>query len=112
MFYDPCFMSKSMNIKKDDNVIVLTGKDKGKKGKVLRVFREQAKVLVDGVAVKKKHQKATKRGGKGTIIEKATPIHISNVALMDPKSGVATRIGTKVIGDKKVRVSRKSGVEI
>lgn len=101
-----------MKIKKDDNVIVLTGKDKGKKGKVLHVFREQGKVLVDGVAVKKKHQKATRRGGKGTIIEKASPIHVSNVALMDPKSGAATRVGTKMVGDKKVRISKKTGVEI
>ncbi|MBI2120562.1 MAG: 50S ribosomal protein L24 [Parcubacteria group bacterium] len=101
-----------MHIKKDDQIIVLTGKDKGKKGKVLHVFHEQGKVIVDGVAIKKKHQKATKRGGKGAIIEKATPIHASNVALMDPKSGRATRIGIKMIGDKKVRISKKSGVEI
>lgn len=101
-----------MNIKKDDNVIVLTGKDKGKKGKVLHVFRERERVIVDGVAVKKKHQKATSRGGKGAIIEKATPIHISNVSLMDPKTGKPTRFGTKIIGNKKVRVSKKSGAEV
>lgn len=101
-----------MKIKKDDMVIVLTGKDKGKKGKILHVFRERAKVIVDGVSVKKKHQKATSRGGKGSIIEKATPIHVSNVSLMDPKTGAPTRFGTKMVGDKKVRVSKKSGVEV
>jgi large subunit ribosomal protein L24 len=101
-----------MQIKKDDNVIVLTGKDKGKKGKVLHVFHERARVIVDGVAIKKKHQKATSRGGKGSIIEKATPIHVSNVSLLDPKTGSATRFGTKIVGDKKVRVSKKSGTEI
>jgi large subunit ribosomal protein L24 len=105
-----------MKIKKDDNVIVLTGKDKGKKGKVLHVFRGEnrmiSRVIVDGVAMKKKHQKATKRGGKGAIIEKATPIHISNVSLMDPKTGTSTRAGTKIVGNKKVRISKKSGVEI
>ncbi len=101
-----------MQIKKDDNVIVLTGKDKGKKGKVLRVLRGQGKVVVDGAAVHKKHQKAAKHGGKGSIIEKATPIHVSNVALMDPKTGTATRIGTKMVGGKKVRISKKSGTEI
>ena len=97
-------------------VIVLTGKDKGKKGKILHVFHEPnrmvSKVIVDGVAVKKKHQKATSRGGQGSIIEKATPIHVSNVSLMDPKTGKPTRFGTKMVGDKKVRVSKKSGVEI
>lgn len=101
-----------MNIKKDDQVIVLTGKDKGKKGKVLHVFHERERVIVDGVAVKKKHQKATKRGGKGTIIEKATPIHLSNVSLMDTKTGKPTRFGTKLVGGKRVRVSKKSGTEI
>jgi large subunit ribosomal protein L24 len=101
-----------MKIKKDDNVIVLTGKDKGKKGKVLHVFREQGRVTVEGVSVKKKHQKATKRGGKGAVIEKATPIHVSNVSLIDPKTGKPTRTGTKMVGNKKVRVSKKSGTEI
>lgn len=101
-----------MHIKKDDNVIVLTGKDKGKKGKILHVFREREKVIVEGVAVKKKHQKATSRGGKGSIIEKATPIHVSNVSLVDSKTGKPTRFGTKMVGEKKVRVSKKSGTEI
>lgn len=101
-----------MKIKKDDNVIVLTGKDKGKKGKVLRIFHERNKVIIDGVAVKKKHQKATKRGGKGSLVEKATPIDVSNVALMDSKTGAATRFGIKMVGGKKVRISKKSGTEV
>jgi large subunit ribosomal protein L24 len=101
-----------MNIKKDDMVVVLTGKDKGKKGKVLRVFREDDRVTVEGVAVKKKTMKSKKKGKGGQIIEKATPIHISNVSLLDPKSGKATRIGSKIVAGKKVRVSKKSGVEL
>jgi large subunit ribosomal protein L24 len=101
-----------MKIKKDDNVIVLTGKDKGKKGKILHVFRDTERVVVEGVAIKKKHQKATTRGGKGSIIEKATPIHASNVSLIDPKTGTSTRIGAKMVGGGKVRISKKSGTEI
>jgi len=101
-----------MNIKKDDMVIVLTGKDKGKKGKVLSVFRENDRVTVEGVAVRKKTMKARKKGSKGQIIEKASPIHVSNVSLLDPKSGKATRVGSKIVAGKKVRISKKSGVEI
>jgi large subunit ribosomal protein L24 len=101
-----------MKIKKDDMVIVLTGKDKGKKGKVLHAFHDLDKVTVEGVSVKKKHTKSRKRGGKGQIIEKALPIHVSNVALIDPKTDKATRIGSKIVAKKKVRVTKKSGVEI
>lgn len=101
-----------MKIKKDDIVIVLTGKDKGKKGKVLHAFHDIEKVIVEGVSVKKKTLKAKRKGGKGQIIEKALPIHVSNVALIDPKSEKPTRIGAKMVAGKKVRVSKRSGVEI
>ncbi len=70
-----------MNIKKDDNVIVLTGKDKGKTGKVLKSFPKENKVLVSGINVFKKHQRPTKQGQKGQVVEKNGPIHVSNVAL-------------------------------
>lgn len=93
-------------------VIVLTGKDKGKKGKVLHAFHDLEKVVVEGVSVKKKALKSRKRNGKGQIIEKALPIHVSNVALIDPKSDKPTRIGAKIVANKKVRVSKRSGVEI
>jgi len=99
-------------IKKGDTIIVLTGKDKGKKSKVLEVFLRESRVLVEGVNVKKRHQRPRKSNEKGQILEVALPIHISNVALIDPKTGKATRVGSKVVGGKKVRVSKKSGSEI
>jgi len=101
-----------MKIKKGDNVIVLAGKDKGKKAKVLVAMPKENKVIVEGVHVVKKHQKATKRGEKGKTVEKTLPIHVSNVAVIDPKDSKATRIGYKVEGDKKVRVSKRSGQKI
>lgn len=101
-----------MKIKKGDNVIVLAGKDKGKKAKVLRALPKENKVIVEGVHVVKKHQKATQRGKKGETIEKTLPIHVSNVALIDPKENKATRVGYKKEGDKKVRIAKKSGQKI
>jgi len=101
-----------MKVKKDDMVIVLTGKDKGKKGKILRVFRHLDKVTVEGVAVRKKTVKSKNKAKSGQIIEKASPIHSSNVALIDPKTGKPTRVGSKIVANKKVRIAKKSGVEI
>ncbi len=101
-----------MKIKKGDNVIVLAGKDKGKKAKVLVALPKENKVIVEGVHVVKKHQKATQRGKKGETIEKTLPIHVSNVALIDPKENKATRVGYKKEGDKKVRIAKKSGQKI
>ena len=93
-------------IKKGDNVIVLTGGSKGKKGKVLRVFPSVSKILVEGVNMKKKHQKPKTREGKGTTIEKAMPIHVSNVALFS--GGERVKKTPKTVGAKKVRVAKKS----
>lgn len=98
-----------MNIKKNDNVIVMAGADKGKTGKVLKVFREENKVVVEGVNVRKIHKKKT-AGKAGAIIEMSAPINASNVMLMDGKK--PTRVKSKVVGDKKVRVAVKSGNEI
>ena len=100
-----------MNIKKGDNVIVLKGKDSGKKGKVLKVFPKLDAVLVEGLNMKKRHQKPT-RTEKGKTIELSHPITRSNVALLDPKSGKPTRIGAKDVSGKKVRIARKSGQEV
>ncbi len=98
-----------MKIKKDDLVVILTGKDKGKKGKVLKALPQDNQVLVEGVNVVKKHQKATQTQAPG-IVEKALPIHVSNVSLIDPKDGKATRIAYKTQKDgKKVRVSKRTG---
>lgn len=102
-----------MKIKKGDTVHIRSGKDRGKTAKVLRAYPKLGTITVEGVNVVKKHQKP--RGGKGKkgqIIEKAMPIAASKAALLDPKSGKPTRAGYKIIGEKKVRVSKKSGAEI
>ena len=97
------------NIKKDDNVIVVTGRDKGKKGKVLKVFPKEDRALVQGVNVVKRHQRQTQKE-QGGIVSKESPIHLSNIAHVDPKSGKATRIGSKTLSDgRKVRFAKKSG---
>ncbi len=101
-----------MNIKKDDKVVVLTGKDKGKQGKILVSDPKAAKVIVEGVNVATKHQKPRKQGEEGGIIKVETPIYASKVQLVCPKCGKATRVGHKVEGDKKVRVCKKCGAEI
>lgn len=101
-----------MRIKKGDNVIILTGKDKGKKGSVIRVLKEKERVVVEGVNVMKRHEKPRKSGQKGTVVNVALPVHVSNVALIDPKKGMGTRVGIVIKGGKSVRVSKKSGAEV
>jgi large subunit ribosomal protein L24 len=96
-------------IKKGDQVVVLTGKDKGSKGEVLKVITEEARVVVGGVNLVTKHNKPTQMGAGG-IIKKEASLHISNVALADPKTGAATRVGYKIEkGGKKLRIAKKSG---
>ena len=101
-----------MKIKKGDNVIVLCGKDKSKKSKVLRAFPKSDMVLVEGVNMKKKHEKAKRSGQKGQVVEKPYPVHISNVSLIDPSSGKATRVRMEGEGKTKARVAKKSGIAI
>lgn len=102
-------MSAKLKIKKGDKVVVISGKDKGTTGEVLSVLREEGRVIVQGVNVAKRHQKPTQVSAGG-IQKKELPIHISNVALADPKSGKASRVGYKALKDgKKVRVAKKSG---
>ncbi|MFA5001024.1 MAG: 50S ribosomal protein L24 [Candidatus Paceibacterota bacterium] len=101
-----------MNIKKNDNVIVIAGKDRGKQSKVLRLYRESDKVLVEGVNVKKKHQRPRKQGEKGQMVEVPHPIHLSNVLLYCPSCKQGVRIGAKITAKKKVRVCKKCGKEI
>ena len=101
-----------MNIKKDDKVVVLSGKDKGKQGKILVSDPKAAKVTVEGVNVATKHQKPRKQGEEGGIIKVETPIYASKVQLVCPKCGKATRVAHKIEGDKKVRVCKKCGAEI
>ena len=102
-----------LHIKKGDNVIVLAGEDKGKTGKVLQVLVEKQRAIVEGVNIVKKSAKPSAKNTQGGIIEMEAPVHISNLSLIDPKSGKATRVGIKITDDgKKVRVAKKSGEEI
>lgn len=101
-----------MKLKKGDNIIIRAGKDKGKKGKIVRVYVKENKVLIEGLNMMKKHQRPRKSGEKGTMKDIEMPINASNVMVLDPKKGVATRIGKKKVGDKMVRVARKSNQEI
>lgn len=101
-----------MKIKKGDNVIVLAGKNKGQKGEITKVISESNKVIVGGINKVKKHLKPKNRDQKGTTIEIEAPINASNVMVLDPKTGKQTRIGKKKVGDKNVRIARKSGQEL
>ena len=97
------------NIRKGDNVVVITGSDKGKKGSVLKVFPKENRALVQGVNMVKRHQRQTQTQQAG-IVSKEAPVQISNIAHVDPKTGKATRIGFKTLGDgRKVRFAKKSG---
>ena len=99
-------------IKKGDRVVVTTGRDKGKKGEVLKVFPKENRALVTGVNVVKRHQRQTAQQ-EGGIISKELPVHLSNIALADPKDGKPTRVGFKTHADgKKIRIAKRSGVEI
>lgn len=105
-------MATKLKIKKGDNVVVTTGRDAGKKGSVLKVLPSEGRVLVAGVNMVKRHSKPS-MAGPGGIQEKEATIHISNVALADPKTGAATRVGYKTLKDgSKVRVAKKSGETI
>ncbi len=102
-----------LKIKKGDRVRVLTGKDRGKDGNVTRVLPAAGKVIVDGVNVAKKHQRATKATMQGGIIDKDMPLPVANVAIVCPSCGKATRVGYKIDGDgTKVRVCKKCGGEM
>ncbi|HVW72307.1 MAG TPA: 50S ribosomal protein L24 [Rhizomicrobium sp.] len=99
----------SNNIRKGDKVIVISGSDKGKKGSVLKVFPKDDRALVQGVNLVKRHQRQTQTQQAG-IVTKEAPIHLSNIAHADPKTGKATRIGLKTLGDgRRVRFAKKSG---
>ncbi len=102
----------AMKIRKGDQILVIRGKDKGKKGKVLRSFPKDFKILVEGVNVKKKHQRPKREGEKGQIIEISTPMPVAKVKLVCPKCGKATRVGYKIVNGKKIRICKKCGKEI
>ncbi len=105
-------MQKKFHIKKGDTVYVNTGEYKGQKGKVLEVIKKTKRAIVEGINLVSKHTKPNSKAPQGGILKKEAPIHISNLMLLDPKSGTPTRIGRKLNNDKLVRYSKKSGEEI
>ena len=101
-----------MKLKKGDIVVITSGKEKGKKGKITRVYPIDLRVVVEGVNIKKRHRRPTKSGEKGQTIEKQNPIALGNVRLICSKCGKAVRVGYKVEGKVKSRICKKCGAEI
>jgi large subunit ribosomal protein L24 len=102
-----------MKIKKGDQILVIAGRDKGKRGRVTEVIKSKDRVLVEGIGMIKKATRPNPSAGiQGGIIEKEAPIHASNVMLIEPGTGNPTRVGYKVVDGKKVRISRKTGAVI
>ena len=101
-------MATKLKVKKGDKVVVITGRDKGKSGEILQVLRAENRVIVQGINMAQRHQRQTMQQ-EGGIIQKELPIHVSNVALIDPKSDKPTRVGYKMDGERKIRVARRSG---
>lgn len=99
---------KKLKIKSGDTVRVIAGDHKGSEGKILKLFIDKDKAIVEGINMVKKHTKPSAQSPQGGIVEKEAPMHISNLSLIDPKSGEATRIGYRIEGDKKVRIAKKS----
>lgn len=96
-----------MKIKKNDTVLVIAGNSKGKTGKVLKVFRDTNKVIVEGVNIVKRHSRPTQKVPQGGIIQKEAPIHVSNVMLIDPKTNEPTRVGSVILKDEATGKKRK-----
>ena len=106
-------MTKKFHIKKGDTVVVNAGESKGKQGRVLEVLRKKDRAIVEGVNIISKHQKPNAENPQGGILKKEAAVHISNLMVVDPKTGKPTRIGRKKNSDGKlVRYSKKSGEEI
>lgn len=101
-----------MKIKQNDQVLIIAGKDKGKKGKVLSAWRSDQKIIVEGANLAKKHRRGRREGEKGQVVEVPRPLHVSNVKLICPKCGQPARFGFKVIESGKFRVCKKCHQEI
>ncbi len=102
-------MAAKLKVRKGDRVVVLTGRDKGKVGQILNVLAKENRAVVQGVHIARRHQRQT-AAQEGGIVSKEMPIHISNLAIADPKTGKPTRVGYKVLKDgKKVRFAKRSG---
>ena len=105
-------MAPKLKIKKGDRVVVIAGKDKGKSGEVLKVFPKDMRAIVQGVNVARRHQKQT-AAQEGGIISKEVPIHLSNLAIRDPRDGKPSRVGYKILDDcSRVRLAKRSGETI
>lgn len=100
-----------MKIKKGDTVLIISGKDRGKKAKVLKVFPEEKRILVEGINLRKKHLKPKKAGEKGQTVQLPAPLDVSNAKFICSKCGKATRIGFKIVEKKKFRICKKCGQE-
>ncbi len=104
-----------MKLRKNDNVMVIAGNDKGKTGKILKVFTKKSRIIVEGINLRKRHTKPSQNNPQGGIIEKESPIDASNVMLLDPKTNEPTRLGSQIILDektgkkKRARIGRASG---
>ena len=111
-------MAKTMRIRRDDQVVIISGKDRGKSGKVLRTDPKKSRVYVEGLNIIKRHEKPRSTGDMATaspggIVEKEGPIHVSNVMVLDPKGNKGTRIGVRRTDEgKRVRIARRSGEEV
>ena len=111
-------MAKTMRIRRDDQVVIISGKDRGKSGKVLRTDPKKNRVFVEGLNIIKRHERPRSTGDMATaspggIVEKEGPIHVSNVMLLDPKGNKGTRLGVRRTDDgKRVRIARRSGAEV
>lgn len=100
---------RPLRVRRDDEVIVIAGKDKGKRGRILRTEPKRARVFVEGLNMLKRHTRPTPQGGQGGVIEREGPIHASNVMLIDPEDGRPTRVGIEHEEGKRFRVARRSG---
>jgi len=101
-----------MHVKKGDKVMVISGKEKGKTGTIIAAFPKKDRVMVEGLNIVKKHMKPNQASPQGGIVNQEAAIHVSNVMLIDPKSGEPTRVGYKVEDGKKIRIAKKSGESI
>lgn len=101
-----------MKIKKNDTILIISGKDKGKKGKVIEALPKQGRIVVEGLNLRKKHVRPKKSGEKGQIISMPFPFNVSNAMLVCPKCGEPSRIGSKIEGEKKFRICKKCKQEI
>lgn len=101
-----------MKIKKGDKVIVIAGKDRGKTGTIVRALPKESAVVIEGINVVKKHQRRARQGGKGQVIDRSMPLHVSNVQILDPKTGKPTRIRIDRKDGGYNRVAQKSGARL